>query len=117
MVLGVLLNVPVTVVVPPELVDRGDDREVLVVVGAGVRDRVVQGHAVAAQVDPQPGVGEDRVEADRVAGPGRGVDVHADAGAEGDRVAGAGGRAADRVIRRAAVDQDAGPVAQRVSSR
>ena len=94
--------------------DRGDHREVLIVVGAGVPGRVVQGDAVAAQVDPQPGVGEDRVEPDLVAGPGRGVDIHADAGGEGDGVAGAGGRAADRVIGRAAVDLDAVAVAQRV---
>ena len=34
----------------------------------------------------------------------------------GDRVAGAGGGPADRVVRRSAVDEHAGPVAQRVGA-
>ena len=114
---AVLLKLPVTVVTPPALVDRRDHREVLVVVGTGVPGRVVQGDAIAPQVDAQPGVGEDRVEPDRVARAGRGVDIHADAAGKRDGVASAGGRAADRVTGRAAVDLDAVAVSERVRCR
>ena len=99
------------------LVDRGDHRKVLIVVGPNVPGRIVQCDAAGPQGDSQPGVGEDRVEPDVVPRPGRRVDIHADARRERDRVARTCGRAADRVIRRAPVDLNAVPVAQRLRGR
>ena len=78
--------------------ERGDHRGVLVVVGPDVAGRVVQDTPVPPPRLIPSAVREDRIQPDLVARAGRGVDVHADAGAKGDRVAGRG-RAADRVVR------------------
>ena len=90
-VLGVLLSVPVSVVVLPARDGRrGQDREVLEVVGAGCGlARGVGGHAVVAEVDAETGVARrSRWTGWRCCMVARcRADGHAGAAVEGDRVA------------------------------
>ena len=94
---------PSTVTLAP-LHCAGQVGEVLVEVGTGVARRVVEGHAVVAQVDAdaritsvRAGVGVDRVAADRVLRAA--VHGHSVAHIEGDDIALSRPRAADQVVR------------------
>ena len=76
--------------------------------GDGVGDGV-------GDIEVRDRVAVDQVAADGVAGAR--VDIHAVATVEGDRIAGAGGRAANRVFRSTTVDDDAGAVGKAVRRR
>ena len=98
----------------PEVLDGLDDGEVLETVRAGVGvARVVDVRPVAAQIDPEPAVGEDGIRSNRVSRP---VGVHRNAlvAVERDAVAGPGARASDRRQGRVVSDEHAkSSVAQR----
>src|SRR5262249_28729333 len=90
---------------------RGQHRVVLLVVRPGVAiERVVEVDPVRVQVDPEPArdlpVVEDRVAKDQVAHGGGGQYRYALVAVVGDRVAGSGRGAPDRVARRALVHGD-----------